>query len=79
MAETMCSGFCRKAATAETVMRMITLARDLPIAQPVVDYVARLVMATHPVSEFAALRYTANSTSAATASTNKSVVAVTPE
>jgi len=34
-------------------MRMITLARDLPIAQPVVDYVARLVMATHPESEFA--------------------------
>jgi MoxR-like ATPase len=42
----------RKAATAETVLRMITLARDLPIAQPVVDYVARLVMATHPESEF---------------------------
>ena len=43
----------RKIANAETVLRMIALARDLPIAQPVVDYVARLVMATHPGSSFA--------------------------
>jgi MoxR-like ATPase len=43
----------RRVATGETVLRMITLARDLPIAQPVVDYVARLVMATHPGSDFA--------------------------
>jgi len=43
----------RKVATGETVLRMITLARDLPIAQPVVDYVARLVMATHPDSQYA--------------------------
>ncbi|HLG69889.1 MAG TPA: MoxR family ATPase [Chloroflexota bacterium] len=43
----------RRVATGETVLRMITLARDLPIAQPVVDYVARLVMATHPGSEYA--------------------------
>ncbi len=42
----------RKVATGETVLRMITLARDLPIARPVVDYVARLVMATHPGSEY---------------------------
>ena len=41
----------RKVATSETVLRMIALARDLPIAQPVVDYVARLVMATHPGSD----------------------------
>jgi MoxR-like ATPase len=43
----------RKVATGDTVLRMITLARDLPIAQPIVDYVARLVMATHPGSEHA--------------------------
>lgn len=43
----------RRVATGETVLRMITLARDLPIAQPVVDYVARLVMATHPGSDLA--------------------------
>jgi MoxR-like ATPase len=43
----------RKVATGETVLRMISLARDLPIAQPVVDYVARLVMGTHPGSAFA--------------------------
>ena len=43
----------RKIATGETVLRMITLARDLPIAQPVVEYVARLVMATHPGSGYA--------------------------
>jgi MoxR-like ATPase len=43
----------RRVATGDTVLRMITLARDLPIAQPVVEYVARLVMATHPGSEYA--------------------------
>ena len=43
----------RRVATGDTVQRMIILARDLPIAQPVVDYVARLVMATHPGSDFA--------------------------
>ncbi len=43
----------KRVATAETVLRMITLARDLPIAQPVVDYVARLVMATHPGVDYA--------------------------
>jgi MoxR-like ATPase len=43
----------KRVASAETVLRMITLARDLPIAQPVVDYVARLVMATHPGTDFA--------------------------
>jgi MoxR-like ATPase len=42
----------RRVATGETVLRMISLARDLPIAQPVVDYVARLVMATHPESDY---------------------------
>ncbi|HEX6512841.1 MAG TPA: MoxR family ATPase [Chloroflexota bacterium] len=42
----------RRVASGDTVLRMITLARDLPIAQPVVDYVARLVMATHPGSEY---------------------------
>jgi MoxR-like ATPase len=41
----------KRVATCQTVLRMITLARDLPIAQPVVDYVARLVMATHPGSD----------------------------
>jgi MoxR-like ATPase len=43
----------KRVASAETVLRMITLARDLPIAQPVVDYVARLVMATHPGADYA--------------------------
>ncbi|HVA25997.1 MAG TPA: MoxR family ATPase [Chloroflexota bacterium] len=43
----------KRVATAETVLRMIVLARDLPIAQPVVDYVARLVMATHPGTDYA--------------------------
>jgi MoxR-like ATPase len=42
----------RRVATGDTVLRMITLARDLPIAQPVVDYVARIVMATHPGSDY---------------------------
>ncbi|HLQ31169.1 MAG TPA: MoxR family ATPase [Chloroflexota bacterium] len=42
----------RRVAGGDTVLRMITLARDLPIAQPVVDYVARLVMATHPGSDY---------------------------
>ena len=42
----------RRVAAGDTVLRMIRLARDLPIAQPVVDYVARLVMATHPGSDY---------------------------
>jgi MoxR-like ATPase len=41
----------RKVATGTTVLRMITMARDLPIARTVVEYVARLVMATHPDSD----------------------------
>ncbi len=43
---------CRKVATGETVLRMIALARDLPIASPVVEYVARLVLGTHPDSAY---------------------------
>jgi MoxR-like ATPase len=43
----------KRVASSETVLRMITLARDLPIAQPVVDYVARLVMGTHPGTDYA--------------------------
>jgi len=37
-----------KVADGATVLRMIALARSLPIARPVLDYAVRLMLATHP-------------------------------
>jgi MoxR-like ATPase len=40
-------------ADGETVVRMVALARELPIAEPVTRYAARLVLNTHPETETA--------------------------
>ncbi len=37
-----------KVADADTVLRMVDLARDVPIARPVLDYAVQLTLATHP-------------------------------
>jgi len=44
----------QKVADGESVLRMTNLARALPIAQPVLQYAARLMMATHPDRDGAA-------------------------
>ncbi len=44
----------QKVADGESVLRMTNLARELPIAQPVLQYAARLMMATHPDRDGAA-------------------------
>ncbi|MGH2364606.1 MAG: AAA family ATPase [Chloroflexota bacterium] len=44
----------RKVATAGTVLRMIGLARELPMASAVAEYISRLVLATHPDSAYSA-------------------------
>jgi MoxR-like ATPase len=43
----------RKVAGGEDIMRMRATAKVVPIAEPVMEYALRLVMATHPDSEFA--------------------------
>ncbi len=41
----------RKVMDANTLVRLQGMVRDVPVAEPVLDYAARLVMATHPDGE----------------------------
>jgi MoxR-like ATPase len=48
------TGEVRTAAGGETILKMGGLARQVPIAAPLTDYVVRLVLATHPEGDGAA-------------------------